>query len=95
MGVRGFSTEAGSYTIDVVSSVTRDWDVAVADPGAVDDLARGLVVGVALVVAGVIGVGLGLVLSIAGWIWWAVRRSNQRKVAAVQGGAYGYPPQRY
>ena len=89
------TTTAGTYTIDVVSSVTRDWDVAVADPGAVDDLARDLVVGVALVVAGVIGAGIGLVLSIAGWIWWAVRRSNQRKVAAVQAGAYGYPTQRY
>lgn len=89
------TTSAGTYTIDVVSSVTRSWDVAVADPGAVDDLARDLVVGVVLVVAGVIGAGVGLVLSISGWIWWAVRRSNQRKVAAVQSGAYGYPPQRY
>jgi len=89
------TTEAGSYTIDVVSSVSRSWDVAVADPGAVDDLARDLVVGVVLVVVGIIGAGLGLVLSISGWIWWAVRRSNRRKVAAVQAGAYGYPPQRY
>lgn len=89
------TTTAGTYTIDVVSSVARSWDVAVADPGAVDDLARDLVVGVVLVVAGVIGAGIGLVLSISGWIWWAVRRSNQRKVAAVQSGAYGYPPQRY
>lgn len=89
------TTSAGTYTIDVVSSVSRSWDVAVADPGAVDDLARDLVVGVVLIVAGVIGAGIGLVLSISGWIWWAVRRSNQRKVAAVQAGAYGYPPRRY
>ncbi|ACZ21676.1 hypothetical protein Sked_17490 [Sanguibacter keddieii DSM 10542] len=86
---------AGTYTIDVVSSQTRSWDVAVVDPSAVEGLARDIGVGVVLVVAGVLGGLLGLALTVAGAIWWGVRRSNQKKVAASSASGYGYPPPGY
>lgn len=86
---------AGTYTIEVVSSQSRSWDVAVVDPSAVEDLARDLGVGVVLVVAGVLAGLLGLALTVAGAIWWGVRRSNQKKVAASMHGGYGYPPRGY
>lgn len=86
---------AGTYSIEVVSDQARSWDVAVVDPAAVEGLARDLGIGVVLVVAGVLGGLLGLALAVAGGIWWGVRRSNQKKVAAASAYAYGYQPPRY
>lgn len=86
---------SGTYTIEVVSSQSRSWDVAVVDPSAVESLARDLGVGVVLVVAGVLAGLLGLALTVAGAIWWGVRRSNQKKAAASVPGGYGYPPRGY
>lgn len=85
------ATSAGTYTIEVTPGQGRSWDVAVADPGAVESLARDFFLGVVLIVVGAIGAGVGLVLSISGGIWWGVRRSNQKKIAAASG--YGYGPQ--